>query len=640
MRRSRAPSQLAKRPRLSTSRKRLNKGSSSDDSDDSEDERKPTGVRAPLAELSKHEAFIRSVLNKPFKVPIPGYTGGNSGRSLGIRRASGKRALHDPDEPGALVLYEPPELPSGTISETQLDSQEVHVVVDPVLSKVLRPHQREGVKFLWECVSGIRIPNSFGAIMADEMGLGKTLQVVTLVWTLLRQSPTGIPTVSNVAIVTPSSLVKNWANEFVKWLGDRVPTLAIEGGSKEEIDKQLQSTRRRVPIPVLIISYETFRLHAHVLIKGEIGSIICDEGHRLKNRENQTYNALVQLKCKRRVILSGTPIQNDLLEYFSLVHFVNEGILGTAQEFRKNFELPILKSRDTNASDKDHARGQEKLRELTTAVEKCMIRRTQALLTKYLPQKVEMVVCCKLTPGQSQLYKQLADQFIHKVPGSGKAASSLAAITTLKKLCNHPDLTKDPLPSKLSVEVSGKFQVLDTLLAFVRTTTDDKIVLVSNYTQTMDFFEKLCHLRNYGFIRLDGSMAIKKRMKVVDKFNDPTNKHEFIFMLSSKAGGCGLNLIGANRLIMFDPDWNPANDAQAMARVWRDGQKKQCFVYRFLATGTLEERILQRQSHKKSLSSCIVDQDEDQMVKKFDLAMLKKLFKLEENTESDTHDNF
>lgn len=286
-------------------------------------------------------------------------------------------------------------------------------------------------------------------------------------------------------------------------------------------------------------------------------------------------SSIVQLKCKKRVILSGTPIQNDLLEYFSLVHFVSEGILGTAQEFRKNFELPILKSRDSFASDKENAAGQEKLRELSAAVEKCMIRRTSALLTKYLPQKIELVVCCNLTPDQATLYKKHALKFTSSSAGGNKATSTLAAITSLKKLCNHPDLIADPLPSKLNVEASGKFKVLDMLLAVIKSTTDDKIVLVSNYTQTMDFFEKLCQLRKYGFTRLDGSMAIKKRMKVVDRFNDPTNKSEFIFMLSSKAGGCGLNLIGANRLIMFDPDWNPANDAQAMARVWRDGQKKQ-----------------------------------------------------------------
>jgi DNA repair and recombination RAD54-like protein len=127
---------------------------------------------------------------------------------------------------------------------------------------------------------------------------------------------------------------------------------------------------------------------------------------------------------------------------------------------------------------------------------------------------------------------------------------------------------------------------LDTLLAVIKSTSTNKIVLVSNYTQTLDTFEKLCRMHNYGHVRLDGSMTIKKRAKVVERFNDLTTP-EWIFMLSSKAGGCGLNLIGANRLVMFDPDWNPANDDQAMARVWRDGQKKECFIYRLLAVSTI-----------------------------------------------------
>lgn len=149
----------------------------------------------------------------------------------------------------------------------------------------------------------------------------------------------------------------------------------------------------------------------------------------------------------------------------------------------------------------------------------------------------------------------------------------------------------------------GKMLVLDLILAMTRSSTSDKVVLVSNYTQTLDIFEKLCHCRRYPYVRLDGTMSIKKRAKIVERFNSPEVCHEiassmwtpsltrcsilqnpeFIFMLSSKAGGCGLNLIGANRLVMFDPDWNPANDEQAMARVWRDGQKKTCYIYRLLS---------------------------------------------------------
>lgn len=177
--------------------------------------------------------------------------------------------------------------------------------------------------------------------------------------------------------------------------------------------------------------------------------------------------------------------------------------------------------------------------------------------------------------------------------------------------------------------------LLDIILASLKSSTDDKIVLVSNYTQTLDLFERLCRKRGYRYVRLDGSMSIKKRSKVVDAFNDPNSDH-FIFMLSSKAGGCGLNLIGANRLVMFDPDWNPANDDQAMARVWRDGQKKPCYIYRMLATGSIEEKIFQRQTHKKALSNTVVDNNED-AERHFTKDDLRDLFKLEENCVSDTH---
>ncbi|KAL5016382.1 hypothetical protein ScPMuIL_005971 [Solemya velum] len=615
-------------------------------------------------DASSHEAFIKKILSKPFKVPIPNYKGSSLNRALGVRRQGVRQPLHDPYEDGALVLFTPQELSAHEQLKVDLEKHPVHVVVDPLLSKVLRPHQREGVKFMYDCVTGQQIEDNYGCIMADEMGLGKTLQCITLMWTLLRQSPDCCPLIDKAIVVSPSSLVKNWYNEISKWLGQKLNALAIDSGSKEEIDRNLvhfmRQQGRRTPSPILIISYETFRLHIGVLHKGNVGLVICDEGHRLKNSENQTYQALCGLNAKRRILLSGTPIQNDLLEYFSLIHFVNRGMLGTAQEFKRKFELPILRGRDADATDGDHKKGQEKLQELVGIVNKCIIRRTQALLTRYLPVKIEQVVCCNLTPLQKTLYQLFVQSKAVECQLAANqkvSASSLSFITQLKKLCNHPDLIYDKCLSNeagfegaldyfppghnnrlVKPEYSGKFLVLDCLLAMIKATTDDKVVLVSNYTQTLDLFEKLCRQRGYIFVRLDGTMTIKKRAKVVENFNNPCSP-EFIFMLSSKAGGCGLNLIGANRLVMFDPDWNPANDEQAMARCWRDGQKKECYIYRLIATGTIEEKIFQRQAHKKALSSCVVDNEED-VERHFSLGDLKELFKLNEDTKSDTHDKF
>ncbi|CAH0548716.1 unnamed protein product [Brassicogethes aeneus] len=664
MRRSKAPSQVLKSNGSPVQNKLVIATSNSKRLRDRSVPEKDTKIRKPLTQInteiifvSDHEELIKK-LQRPFKCPIPNYEGCNSTRNLGIRRSQVKRSLYDPNMPNALVLYTPPEL----TEHDKLKSDNVilvHVVVDPLLGNILRPHQREGVKFMYECVTGVRIPDCYGCIMADEMGLGKTLQCITLLWTLVRQGPECKPTIEKGIIVCPSSLVKNWSNEINKWLGGRLSNMIMDGGPdiKKRLTQFMQG-QGRTAVPVLIISYETFRMHAEILHKGEIGLVLCDEGHRLKNCENQTYRALMGLKARRRVLLSGTPIQNDLLEYFSLIHFVNEGLLGSASEFKKKYENHILKGQDAYATDKEREVASEKLQELCSLVNQCLIRRTSALLTKYLPVKFEMIIVCQLSPLQKQIYLNFINsEIIKRTVCSGdekqKHFSTLASITSLKKLCNHPDLVLDkiqegaegfeksrnllpPLRGDTDVrpELSGKLMLLDCFLANLKANYDDKIVLVSNYTQTLDLFEKLCKRRGYLYVRLDGSMSIKKRAKVVESFNKPESP-EFIFMLSSKAGGCGLNLIGANRLIMFDPDWNPANDDQAMARVWRDGQQKPCYIYRFLAAGSIEEKIFQRQAHKKALSSTVVDMNEE-TARHFSASELKELFRLEE-TESDTH---
>lgn len=654
----------------------------------------------PVFQVKDKEMMFR----KAFSVPLvnknlPSYNPNRPPPTLGLRQGAVfiAKPLHDPSGEFAIVLYdptidekprtieearkaesgEPPKIDAPLVHKSlaeilgikkvvENDRPKVPVVIDPRLAKVLRPHQIEGVKFMYKCVTGMTEDNANGCIMADEMGLGKTLQCITLMWTLLKQSPdAGKPTIQKAIIACPSSLVKNWANELVKWLGpDAIQPFAIDGkASKDELQQQLRqwaiASGRSVTRPVIIVSYETLRLNVEELKNTKIGLMLCDEGHRLKNGDSQTFTALNSLNVSRRVILSGTPIQNDLSEYFALISFANPGLLGTRMEFRKKYELPILKGRDAAGSDKDREKGDATVRELLSAVNKFIIRRTNDILSKYLPVKYEHVVFCNLAPFQLDLYNHFISSPDIKALLRGKGSQPLKAIGMLKKLCNHPDLLNLPEDLKgcekffpddyvpkdsrgrdrdIKPWYSGKMQVLDRMLARIHQDTNDKIVLISNYTQTLDMFDKLCRHRGYGSLRLDGTMNVTKRQKLVDKFNDP-NGSEFVFLLSSKAGGCGLNLIGANRLVLFDPDWNPAADQQALARVWRDGQKKDCFVYRFIATGTIEEKIFQRQSHKQSLSSCVVDSAED-VERHFTLDSLRELFQYHGNTTSDTHDTF
>lgn len=644
-----------------------------------------------------------TVFRKAFAVPLinknsVAYNPNRPPPTLGLRQGAVfvAKPLHDPSGEFAIVLYDPtvddkvkvPEKPKeveklvekvdeplvhkslaeilGIKKKVEGAHPRVPVVIDPKLAKVLRPHQIEGVKFMYQCVTGMVEEKANGCIMADEMGLGKTLQCITLMWTLLKQSPdAGKSTIQKAIVACPSSLVRNWANELTKWLGPGAITpFAIDGkATKEELIRQLRqwaiSSGRAVTRPVIIVSYETLRLYAEELKHCKIGLMLCDEGHRLKNGDSQTFTALNSLNVTRRVILSGTPIQNDLSEYFALISFANPEILGTRLEFRKRFELPILRGRDADATDKERQRGDECLSELLSIVNKFIIRRTNDILSKYLPVKYEHVVFCNLAPFQLDLYNYFITSPDIQALLRGKGSQPLKAIGLLKKLCNHPDLLdlgadlpgseehypEDYVPKEargrdrdVKPWYSGKMQVLDRMLARIRADTNDKIVLISNYTSTLDLFERMCRNRTYPCLRLDGTMNVTKRQKLVDKFNDPEGE-EFVFLLSSKAGGCGLNLIGANRLILFDPDWNPAADQQALARVWRDGQKKDCFVYRFIATGTIEEKIFQRQSHKQSLSSCVVDEAED-VERHFSLDSLRELFQYRPGTRSDTHDTF
>lgn len=317
-------------------------------------------------------------------------------------------------------------------------------------------------------------------------------------------------------------------------------------------------------------------------------------------------------------------------QFYSMVHFANPNLLGTQNDFHRVYQNPILRGREPDATEKDKVRGEEKASQLGMLVNQFILRRTNTLLSDHLPPKLVCVVCCSLSKLQLDMYQGfLTGKAAKQIANGGRMTDVLPAITSLKKLCNHPSLIIDEygkvsegcdeivqmLPpaaqSALSARrgqappldpsLSGKFHVLYKLLKGMRATTDDKVVLVSNYTQTLDLFERMCDQEGWKCCKLDGSCSIKKRTKMVEEFNDPFGGL-FAFLLSSKAGGCGLNLIGGNRLVLFDPDWNPANDKQAAARVWRDGQKKKCYLYRMVCAGSIEEKVFERQLSKEGMS--------------------------------------
>lgn len=586
---------------------------------------------------------------KPFRLPTLGRVNG----SLATPKETDP--LYNASAPDALVLPKPPSHHQFKYNSEGLNI--IDVVVDPLLANQLRPHQKEGVIFLYECVLGYRVSDRYGAILADEMGLGKTLQCISLVWTLLKQGPYGRkPMVKKVLIVTPSSLTNNWGKEFNKWLGrERIRVYIVDQNNRVELFATQQQAQ------IMIISYEMFMRSAEFVATQQFDLLLCDEGHRLKNSNIKTTSLLLNLPCKKRIILTGTPLQNDLQELFALIDFVNPGVLGTSSSFRRIYEDPIVAAQQPNAAVSEKEIGTSRASELNRINSLFTLRRTQDVIDKYLPPKVENVIFCQPSEVQISVYEGLTrGRSIRQCLMSHEQGDHLSAIMAMKKLCNHPGLLakkdKDaPLNNQVSEEAaallpqhvtdgeifseqdSGKLAVVSCLLWALSEQGNEKIVLVSNYTSTLDMLATLCDRYNYGYLRLDGSTQASKRQHLVDKFNNKYSE-ESVFLLSAKAGGVGLNLIGASRILLYDIDWNPATDLQAMARVWRDGQQRKVHIYRLLLAGTIDEKIYQRQIRKQGLSGAVVDARDSAKGPQFSTEELKDLFSLNYESACGTHD--
>ncbi|ORY38569.1 hypothetical protein BCR33DRAFT_425553 [Rhizoclosmatium globosum] len=404
---------------------------------------------------------------------------------------------------------------------------------------------------------GMKDFNGHGAILADEMGLGKTLQAITLIWTLLKQSAIANTTapVKRALIVCPATLCQNWKHEFGKWLGDeRIRVFVLE----EKADIK-DFTVGKV-FSVLICGYERLRVCKDAILGAGFDIVIADEGHRLKNKQIQASQIISALKTPRRVILSGTPIQNDLGEFHAMCDLVNPGVLGNRNTFSSVYETPILAARDPKATQEEITLGQERSQELQRITQDFILRRTSAIFTdagsaSKLPPKTEITLFIRMSPVQQTAYEHIvAHSLVKRVIGdtAGSGKNVLGYLTVLKKLVNSAALMNEDsvsanelgvtkrLASKYDMdaltgfELSSKLETLSAILTEIRNTTNEKVVVISNWTQTLDLVQDLLKEKEMTYLRLDGQTDSSKRQNLVDQFNNSTANASFVSCFQQK----------------------------------------------------------------------------------------------------------
>lgn len=395
-------------------------------------------------------------------------------------------------------------------------------------------------------------------MQADGMGLGKTITTIALIYTLLQRGEVDGEPVRRVVVTCPCSLVGNWDNEFNKWINSRAPTKrarlevkALTEGQRclneQAIEAFLSPSR---PYHVLVVSYETLRANMPRMARQRTNGcdvLVADEAQRLKNSKTQLNMAIATLPCKRRILLTGTPLQNNLDEFHAMADVANPGILGPLETFREQLAGPILASLEPNASTAAVRFGKKCQENLAAISRSFVLRRENRLNACHLPPKLELVVCCRMPVAQAQAYERaLGDkQLQHAL--AGKQVDVLKYIDRLKKLCDHPDLveesaaSKEPYGRAVAVDpgASAKMAVLYRLMREMRRRDEgERIVIVANATSSLDLISRVCAREGWPWCMLDGKTPVKQRKELNVSFNDPTSG-QFAFLLSSTAGGCG-----------------------------------------------------------------------------------------------------
>ncbi|KAL7614893.1 hypothetical protein Lser_V15G05260 [Lactuca serriola] len=590
---------------------------------------------------------------------------------------------------------------TGYIVNVVREENEEAVRLPPSISIKLKSHQVAGIRFLWEniiqSITKVRSGDKgLGCILAHTMGLGKTLQVIAFLYAAMRSVDIGLKA---AMIVTPVNVLHNWRHEFTKWRPTEFKPIRVYMLEDVPRDRRLELLMKwRSKGGVFLIGYTNFRnlsLGKHIkdrhmakefcrTLQDGPDILVCDEAHMIKNTRADTTQALKQVKCQRRIALTGSPLQNNLMEYYCMVDFVREGFLGSSQEFRNRFQNPIENGQHTNSTTDDVKIMNQRSHILYEQLKGFVQRMDMNVVKKDLPPKTVFVIAVKLSPMQRVLYKKFLD--VHglteeKASQEKTRKSFFASYQALAQIWNHPGILqlmkdrnfgkrenvvenfledsssdenldytmangdkirnrKDQSTRKkvggffkenwwgdllqengYDAENSGKIVLLLDILTLC-SDAGDKALVFSQSLATLDMIERhlsklprkgksrKCWKQGKDWYRLDGRTEGSERQKLVEKFNDPSNKRVKCTLISTRAGSLGINLYAANRVIIVDGSWNPTYDLQAIYRAWRYGQTKPVFAYRLMAHGTMEEKIYKRQVTKESLSARVVDRQQ------------------------------
>ncbi|KAI0830128.1 P-loop containing nucleoside triphosphate hydrolase protein [Trametes gibbosa] len=501
-------------------------------------------------------------------------------------------------------------------------------------------------------------------------------------WRERRTLPPANTTWPTCLIIAPSSVVGNWEREFEMWGFFEVGMYIGPPSARADILTDFKLGR----LDVLITSFEVARIDIDLIDELPWSCIFIDEVHRVKNPRSKLAAAFSRFTCLRRFGLSGTVIQNGYEELWTVLDWTNPGAAGTKKQWETYVEKPLKVGQSKSATDEEHVQAAEVAKLLTEKLlPHLFLRRTKQIIQDQLPQKTDQVVFCPLTPMQIIVYKRILDldavaNLVHKDKPcgcrSGKARKKCCHpvhqgdlfkyMSTLIKIANHlalilpspTDTTEQTArnrelsrmvfpdgalpkygPSMFRPEFCGKWMVLETLLRGWKREGGNKVLIFTKSVKLLEMLEFHLSTRNYGFVKLDGSTKQSDRMPLIDRFQEEPDI--FVFLISTMAGGTGLNLTAANKVVVFDPNWNPAHDLQAMDRAYRFGQTRDVAVYRLLAAGSIEELIYARQVYKQqqmqvgynaSFQTRYFEGIQGDKQKQGELFGIQNIFKLHEHT--------